>query len=127
MDQPPSYQPECVPMTGNTYVPHEDPHGAAKFQHTVVLGQHQPDVPQPKDHIIWSLCSLVYGNPFCFGMLAVYFSIKSRDRKMVGDLEGARKLGNTACCFNTVTLTLVILGLLFLFITYGIIIKRLIR
>lgn len=54
----------------------EDTHGAPKFQHTVVLGQPQPVVPQPRDHIIWSLCSLVYGNPFCLGMLAVYFSIK---------------------------------------------------
>uniref|UniRef100_A0A8C7U970 Uncharacterized protein n=1 Tax=Oncorhynchus mykiss TaxID=8022 RepID=A0A8C7U970_ONCMY len=119
MDQSPPYQPEFVPMKENKYT-----HGVAKFQHTVVLGQPQPVVPQPRDHIIWSLCSLVYGNPFCLGMLAVYFSIKSRDRKMVGDLEGARKLGKTACCFNTVTLTLTILGLLFFFITYGIIIYQ---
>lgn len=124
MDQPPPYQPEFVPMKGNKYMRLEDTHGAPKFQHTVVLGQPQPVVPQPRDHIIWSLCSLVYGNPFCLGMLAVYFSIKSRDRKMVGDLEGARKHGKTARCFNTVTLTLAILGLLFLFITYGIIIYQ---
>uniref|UniRef100_A0AAZ3S354 Uncharacterized protein n=1 Tax=Oncorhynchus tshawytscha TaxID=74940 RepID=A0AAZ3S354_ONCTS len=159
MDQPPLYQPEFVPMKGNKYMRLEDTHGAPKFQHTVVLGQPQPVVPHPRDHIIWSLCSLVYGNPFCLGMLAVYFSIKpvvphprdhiiwslcslvygnpfclgmlavyfsikSRDRKMVGDLEGARKHGKTACCFNTVTLTLVILGLLFFFITYGIIIYQ---
>ncbi|XP_070965020.1 dispanin subfamily A member 2b-like [Oncorhynchus clarkii lewisi] len=119
MDQPPSYQPEFVPMNGNKYTSLEDPRGAPKFQHTVVLGLPQPVVPQPRDHIIWSLCSLVYGNPLCLGMLAVYFSIKSRDRKMVGDLEGARKHGKTARCFNVVTLTLVILGLLFLFIIYG--------
>ncbi|CAB1344828.1 unnamed protein product, partial [Coregonus sp. 'balchen'] len=126
------------------------------FQHIVVLGQPQAVVPQPRDHIIWSLCSLVpsrsghvptyrrlgtapgrctsaQGSHYLVTLqprvrqpilLAVYFSIKSRDRKMVGYLEGARKHGNTARCFNTVTLTLVILGLLFLFITYGIIIYQ---
>uniref|UniRef100_A0A4W5MEB1 Uncharacterized protein n=1 Tax=Hucho hucho TaxID=62062 RepID=A0A4W5MEB1_9TELE len=124
MDQPPSYQPQFVPMKGKKYMRLEDPHGAPEFQHIVAVGQPQPVVPQPRDHIIWSLCSLVYFNPFCLGLLAVYFSIKSRDRKMVGDLEGARGHGKTARCFNIMTLTLVTLGLLFI-ITYGIIINKL--
>uniref|UniRef100_A0A3Q3G3V4 Uncharacterized protein n=1 Tax=Labrus bergylta TaxID=56723 RepID=A0A3Q3G3V4_9LABR len=54
----------------------------------------------PKDHIIWSLCCFVYSNPFYLGLLALIYSIKSRDRKMVGDLEGARQYGRTACTFN---------------------------
>uniref|UniRef100_A0A3B3BCM3 Uncharacterized protein n=1 Tax=Oryzias melastigma TaxID=30732 RepID=A0A3B3BCM3_ORYME len=41
----------------------------------------------PRDHIIWSLFSLI-------------FSIKSRDRKMVGDLDGARQYGSTARRLN---------------------------
>lgn len=57
--------------------------------------------------------------------MILHFVFQSRDRKMVGDLEGARKHGKTARCFNTVTLTLAILGLLFLFITCGIIIYQL--
>lgn len=56
--------------------------------------------------------------------MILHFVFQSRDRMMVGDLEGARKLGKTARCFNTLTLTLAILGLLFLFITYGIIIYQ---
>jgi hypothetical protein len=56
--------------------------------------------------------------------MILHFVFQSRDRKMVGDLEGARKHGKTACCFNTVTLTLAILGLLFFFITYGIIVYQ---
>ncbi|XP_038827838.1 dispanin subfamily A member 2b-like [Salvelinus namaycush] len=121
MAQPPSFQPEFVPLKGNEYMRREDPHRASKFEHTAVLGLPQPVVPQPRDHIIWSICSLVYGNPCCLGMLAVYFSIKSRDRKMVGDLEGARQHGKTARCYNVVTLTLLIAGLLSCLITYGII------
>lgn len=30
----------------------------------------------PKDYIIWSLCNSVYGNIFCLGMVAFFFSIK---------------------------------------------------
>uniref|UniRef100_A0A3P9LID9 Uncharacterized protein n=1 Tax=Oryzias latipes TaxID=8090 RepID=A0A3P9LID9_ORYLA len=47
----------------------------------------------PKDHIIWSLCCFLYSNPLCLGLAALIFSIKSRDRKIVGDLEGARHYG----------------------------------
>ncbi|KAL7867618.1 hypothetical protein SRHO_G00090020 [Serrasalmus rhombeus] len=71
---------------------------------TVVVSVQQ----DPKDYIVWSLASVSYGNPFCLGLLAFYFSIKSRDRKMVGDLEGAKSYGSTACCFNVWALTLII-------------------
>uniref|UniRef100_A0A3B3HPQ1 Uncharacterized protein n=1 Tax=Oryzias latipes TaxID=8090 RepID=A0A3B3HPQ1_ORYLA len=54
----------------------------------------------PKDHIIWSLCCFLYSNPLCLGLAALIFSIKSRDRKVVGDLEGARHYGATARCLN---------------------------
>ncbi|KAL0967873.1 hypothetical protein UPYG_G00258760 [Umbra pygmaea] len=80
----------------------------------------QPIVPRPKDYIIWSLCSFMYGNPFCFGLLAVYHSIKSRDMKVLGDLEAARTYGNTARIYNIVTLTLIIFFLVILVIQYGI-------
>uniref|UniRef100_A0A3P9I233 Uncharacterized protein n=1 Tax=Oryzias latipes TaxID=8090 RepID=A0A3P9I233_ORYLA len=52
------------------------------------------------DHIIWSLCCFLYSNPLCLGLAALIFSIKSRDRKVVGDLEGARHYGATARCLN---------------------------
>uniref|UniRef100_A0A671UDD3 Uncharacterized protein n=1 Tax=Sparus aurata TaxID=8175 RepID=A0A671UDD3_SPAAU len=50
----------------------------------------------PKDHIIWSLCCFVYSNPLCLGLAALIFSIKARDRKVAGDLEGARLYASTA-------------------------------
>ncbi|XP_047452734.1 dispanin subfamily A member 2b-like [Mugil cephalus] len=54
----------------------------------------------PRDHIIWSICSLFYSNPFCLGLAALIFSVKARDRKMAGDVEGARHYGSTARCLN---------------------------
>ncbi|XP_067359107.1 dispanin subfamily A member 2b-like [Channa argus] len=53
-----------------------------------------------KDHIIWSLCCFVYTNPFCFGLAALIYSIRARDRKVAGDLDGARRYGSTARCLN---------------------------
>ncbi|XP_004085747.4 dispanin subfamily A member 2b [Oryzias latipes] len=70
---------------------------------TTAAGVHNSIVLQaepPKDHIIWSLCCFLYSNPLCLGLAALIFSIKSRDRKVVGDLEGARHYGATARCLN---------------------------
>ncbi|KAI4901723.1 hypothetical protein NFI96_010949 [Prochilodus magdalenae] len=62
----------------------------------------------PKDHIVWSMFNIICGNPLCLGLLAFYFSVKARDRKMLGDLEGARSYGSTACCVNGWALALII-------------------
>uniref|UniRef100_A0A3P9LJ25 Uncharacterized protein n=1 Tax=Oryzias latipes TaxID=8090 RepID=A0A3P9LJ25_ORYLA len=72
---------------------------------TTAAGGHNSIVLQaepPKDHIIWSLCCFLYSNPLCLGLAALIFSIKSRDRKVVGDLEGARHYGATARCLNII-------------------------
>uniref|UniRef100_A0A8C4RI26 Uncharacterized protein n=1 Tax=Erpetoichthys calabaricus TaxID=27687 RepID=A0A8C4RI26_ERPCA len=77
-----------------------------------------PPVVLPRDHIGWSIINTVYMNFFCLGAVALYFSIKSRDRKVVGDLEGARYYGSKACCFNVTALAVsFLLLLLLLFIT----------
>ncbi|XP_047246148.1 dispanin subfamily A member 2b-like [Girardinichthys multiradiatus] len=62
---------------------------------------------RPRDHIIWSLCCFVYGNPFCLGLAALIFSIKASDRKVVGDIEGARHYSSTACSLNIAATVLV--------------------
>uniref|UniRef100_A0A3P9LIH9 Uncharacterized protein n=1 Tax=Oryzias latipes TaxID=8090 RepID=A0A3P9LIH9_ORYLA len=77
---------------------------AAGGHNTIVL-QAEP----PKDHFIWSLCCFLYSNPLCLGLAALIFSIKSRDRKVVGDLEGARHYGATARCLNIVATIIVCL------------------
>ncbi|KAI3370610.1 hypothetical protein L3Q82_007173 [Scortum barcoo] len=72
------------------------PGPSALVQYTTVNINSDP----PKDHIIWSLCCFVYSNLCCLGLAALIFSIKARDRKMAGDLDGARHYGSTARCLN---------------------------
>ncbi|XP_033940270.1 dispanin subfamily A member 2b-like [Pseudochaenichthys georgianus] len=72
----------------------------------------------PRDHIIWSLCCLFYANPCCLGLAALIFSIKARDRKVVGDMEGARHYGSTARCLNTCATVWVSIMILIFIITF---------
>ncbi|XP_031697387.1 dispanin subfamily A member 2b-like [Anarrhichthys ocellatus] len=66
----------------------------------------------PRDHVIWSIFNFFHLNPFCLGLAALIFSIKARDRKMAGDMSGARHYGSTARCLNiwaTVLVCLIVL------------------
>uniref|UniRef100_A0A3Q1K9E4 Uncharacterized protein n=1 Tax=Anabas testudineus TaxID=64144 RepID=A0A3Q1K9E4_ANATE len=102
---------ESVPLQMERYdrAPAQ-PGGPTMTQYTVVNVNTEP----PKDHIIWSLCCFVYSNPFCLGLAALIFSIKSRDRKTAGDLEGARHYGSTALCLLLCVVILVLLCFLLL-------------
>ncbi|XP_054581247.1 interferon-induced transmembrane protein 3 [Eptesicus fuscus] len=73
---------------------------------TVVHVQADTAVP---DHIVWSLFNTLFFNYCCLGFVAFAYSVKSRDRKMVGDVIGAQSHASTAKCLNIVTL---VLGLL---------------
>ncbi|XP_029131779.2 dispanin subfamily A member 2b-like [Labrus bergylta] len=102
--------PEGVPLQGRGYEGYPGYPGQPRYpgQPTVVQSTIVNIVTEPpKDHIIWSLCCFVYSNPFCLGLVALIYSIKSRDRKMVGDLEGARHYGGTARTFNIVSSILI--------------------
>ncbi|KAL6474651.1 hypothetical protein MHYP_G00182120 [Metynnis hypsauchen] len=77
----------------------------------------------PKDYIVWSMASLYFGNPFCLGLVAFYFSVKSRDRKMLGDLSGAMSYGSTAHCFNIWALALIILFTIITIITVVVVVS----
>ncbi|XP_067356232.1 dispanin subfamily A member 2b-like [Channa argus] len=71
-----------------------------------------------KDHTIWSLFSFVYANIFCLGLAAFIYSIKARDRKVAGDMNGARRYGSTARCLNiwaTVLASIILLITIILF------------
>ncbi|XP_028306595.1 dispanin subfamily A member 2b-like [Gouania willdenowi] len=72
-------------------------------QHTTVTIHTDP----PKDYIIWSLFSFFYGNVCCLGLMALIFSVKARDRKVVGDLDGARIHGSTARIYNIISTVLI--------------------
>ncbi|XP_041852133.1 dispanin subfamily A member 2b-like [Melanotaenia boesemani] len=106
---PQNYAADTVPLQG-TLPPGApgQPQNSTVLQYTTVNINSEP----PKDHIIWSICSLVYGNPCFLGLAALIFSVKARDRKMVGDLNGAKHYGATARCLNiwaTVLLSLIFL------------------
>ncbi|NXI07159.1 IFM2 protein, partial [Irena cyanogastra] len=71
---------------------------------TVML--EEPPRPPPRDHLVWSLFTTLYGNFCCLGLLAFVFSVKSRDRKVLGDYSGALSYGSTAKCLNITALVI---------------------
>nr|Q91499.1 RecName: Full=Dispanin subfamily A member 2b; Short=DSPA2b; AltName: Full=14 kDa transmembrane protein [Torpedo marmorata]AAC59660.1 14 kDa transmembrane protein [Torpedo marmorata] len=69
-----------------------------------------------RDHLPWSIFNLFYMNVCCLGLTAMIFSVKSRDRKVVGDVEGARHYGSTARSLN---IAATVLGILLIIILIG--------
>uniref|UniRef100_A0A3Q4HJV3 Interferon induced transmembrane protein 3 n=1 Tax=Neolamprologus brichardi TaxID=32507 RepID=A0A3Q4HJV3_NEOBR len=113
MVESPRYKPTYVPVQVRTYDgPSGQPGGSVLVQHTSVNIVTEP----PKDHFIWSLLCFVYSNPCCLGLAALIYSIKARDRKVAGDLEGARRHGFIARGLNISTVVYSAVGCcLFLF------------
>ncbi|XP_058015022.1 dispanin subfamily A member 2b-like [Ahaetulla prasina] len=65
--------------------------------------------PAVRDHVIWSLFSLSWCNCCCLGLVALLYSIKSRDRKVLGDPEAAASYGRTAKYLNIAALMITII------------------
>ncbi|KYO41602.1 dispanin subfamily A member 2b [Alligator mississippiensis] len=63
----------------------------------------------PRDFVLWSFFNTVFCNPCCLGFLALVFSIKARDRKVLGDINGADSYGKTARNLNIAVLILSII------------------
>nr|XP_036283496.1 interferon-induced transmembrane protein 3-like [Pipistrellus kuhlii] len=70
---------------------------------------HVPTDTVVPDHVVWSLFNTLFFNYCCLGFVAFAYSVKSRDRKMVGDVIGAQSFASTARCLNIATLVLGIL------------------
>ncbi|XP_039989415.1 dispanin subfamily A member 2b-like [Xiphias gladius] len=104
-----SQRAEVVPLQEEMYdgTPGQ-PETSTLVQYTTVNINTEP----PKDDIIWSLCCFVYLNPCCLGLAALIYSIKARDRKVAGDLDGARHYGSTARCINILATALVFIMIL---------------
>ncbi|CAD7687182.1 unnamed protein product [Nyctereutes procyonoides] len=49
-----------------------------------------PEETVVPDHVVWSLFNTIFLNSFCLGFVAFVYSVKARDRKMVGDLTRAQ-------------------------------------
>lgn len=82
------------------------PHSTILPRSTMINIQSETSVP---DHVVWSLFNTLFMNPCCLGFIAFAYSVKSRDRKMVGDLTGAQAYASTAKCLNIWALILGIL------------------
>ncbi|KAL6106398.1 ifitm1 [Pungitius sinensis] len=112
---PPCYPTESVALQGRNEGYPGPSAGPSGVQYTSV--NMAPEAPEaPKDHVIWSIFNLVHCNPCCLGLAALIFSIKARDRKVAGDMNGARHYGSTARCLNIWARALVSISLLILII-----------
>ncbi|KAG9475731.1 hypothetical protein GDO78_003898 [Eleutherodactylus coqui] len=70
------------------------------------------DKPPVRDHIVWSILNTVYMNFCCLGLVALIFSIKSRDNKLIGNQKGAKKYGGNARSLNIASSVLTVLWIL---------------
>ncbi|KAM6408177.1 interferon-induced transmembrane protein 5-like [Rhynochetos jubatus] len=72
--------------------------------------------PQPGDYMLWSMFNILVGHALtylgCCCFPALVFSIKARDRKVLGDLEGARRHAARAKVLNIVFSVLLAVGVL---------------
>ncbi|XP_032446938.1 dispanin subfamily A member 2b-like [Xiphophorus hellerii] len=98
------YPVETVPLQDRRHEASPgQPGGPTGVQHTVVNVPTEP----PTDYLVWSLWNFVYGNIFCFGLVALIYSVRARDRKVVGDQDGARRHASTARAFNIAATVLI--------------------
>ncbi|XP_034391789.1 dispanin subfamily A member 2b-like [Cyclopterus lumpus] len=112
---PTSYPTENVQMGRNP----GQPRGVTSVQYTTVNVTSNP----LRDHVVWSICSFIYLNPCCLGLVALIYSFKARDRKVAGDVEGARHYASTARCLNICAMVLVSSIVLILIITTTVLVK----
>ncbi|XP_041258203.1 dispanin subfamily A member 2b-like [Onychostruthus taczanowskii] len=85
--------------------------------------------PQPRDYVLWSvfnvlLCCALCGLG-CLGFPPLVFSIKARDCKVLGDLEGARRHSARARVANIVCSVVVAVALVIFIIIVAIAISTL--
>ncbi|XP_039391645.1 dispanin subfamily A member 2b-like [Mauremys reevesii] len=73
----------------------------------------------PRDFVLWSLFNTIFCNVCCLGFTALAFSFKARDRKVLGDADGAGSYGKTAKCLNIVVLVLSLLTLVLIIILFA--------
>nr|XP_044606488.1 interferon-induced transmembrane protein 3-like [Equus asinus] len=90
------------------------PRSSAPVTTTVINIHSDTSVP---DHIVWSLFNTLFTYwCCCLGFVAFAYSVKSRDRKMVGDVTGAQSYASTAKCLNIWALVMGLLVIITFFI-----------
>uniref|UniRef100_A0A452HS79 Uncharacterized protein n=1 Tax=Gopherus agassizii TaxID=38772 RepID=A0A452HS79_9SAUR len=83
-------------------------HGAGRPGSQVHLHRTREVLPLQPPHcfVLLSLFSTFFCNVCCLGFTALVFSFKARDRKVLGDTDGAGSNGKTAKCLNIAVLVL---------------------
>nr|XP_048314440.1 interferon-induced transmembrane protein 1-like [Myodes glareolus] len=71
------------------------------------------------DHVTWSMFNTLFFNFCCLGFIAYAYSVKSRDRKMVGDVTGAQAYASTAKCLNICALVFSIIMIIIFIALYA--------
>nr|XP_054104483.1 interferon-induced transmembrane protein 3-like [Callithrix jacchus] len=94
-DCPPNY--EMLKEEHEVDVQWAPPHNLAPPTSTMIHICSETSMP---DHVVWSQFNALFMNFCCLGFIAFTYSIKSRDRKMVGDLTGAQAYASTDKCLN---------------------------
>ncbi|XP_046500039.1 interferon-induced transmembrane protein 10 [Equus quagga] len=79
-----------------------------------------PDTTEVNDYYLWSIFNFVYLNFCCLGFIALAYSLKVRDKKLLNDLNGAVEDAKTARLFNITSSALAAscLILVFIFLRY---------
>uniref|UniRef100_G3W1M5 Interferon induced transmembrane protein 3 n=1 Tax=Sarcophilus harrisii TaxID=9305 RepID=G3W1M5_SARHA len=92
---------------------------------STIISVHSSEPPL-KDFFVWSVFNTLYMNFCCLGFMALVFSVKARDRKLVGDLNAAQSYGSTAKCLNICALifSLLLVTLVIILVATGVIIIR---
>ncbi|XP_069857323.1 interferon-induced transmembrane protein 1-like [Dipodomys merriami] len=91
---------------------------------TVIKMPHDVSTP---DHVVWSFFNTLFMNTCCLGFIAYIYSVKSRDRKMVGDTVGAQAYASTARILNICALIINIIAALIVIITLAVNIGAVLR
>ncbi|KAL1787488.1 interferon-induced transmembrane protein 1-like [Sigmodon hispidus] len=71
------------------------------------------------DHVVWSLFNTLFMNFCCLGFIAYAYSVKSRDRKMVGDVTGAQSYASSAKWLNIFALIFSLISFIGFIIVYA--------
>ncbi|XP_015358898.1 interferon-induced transmembrane protein 3-like isoform X2 [Marmota marmota marmota] len=93
---------------------HQEP-GLSPMRSTEISISREDITP---DYVTWSLFNTLFMNFCCLGFIAFAYSVKSRDRKMVGDITGAQAFAFTAKCLNVSAMVFTIILTIIFMIAY---------
>ncbi|KAM4721742.1 uncharacterized protein WCC33_008026 [Rhinophrynus dorsalis] len=84
-------------ITEGTMIQNQNVYGQQSQSTVVTIVSHEPPV---RDYLPWSIYNTISMNVCCLGLIALVYSVKARDQKLVGDKHGASNYGLTARNLN---------------------------